>query len=751
MKKKYGFLILGIIASMGSYAQQLYFPLPSTADSSQLAEIMRVLSQKVMVFYHESNEENYLANLFKLQIVAQDYKAANATIGAYRKAIKSGNIVLPAFSAIQYELYDSAKQMATQGNFEDHFNSLLHKLFRNCDDKTAFRISTALISKYGSDELLVELNQLLARQKEQDSISLTDALAVCRSYCLYQVYKNIEPLARPFLAKEDANTYITDSVLIKTKQGVTLSAIVVRKRAITVPQPTALQFTIYAGPFNGYQAKEAAAYGYAGVVGFTRGKGESTEEIVPYEHEADDVNAVIDWITRQSWSNGKVGMYGGSYNGFSQWAAAKHLHPALKTIVPYVAAIPGQGLPMENNIFITANYGWAFYVTDNRYLDDKTYNDPQRWHDMQDKWYASGVAYRKIDSIDGTPNKWLQRWLKHPAYDEYWQHMVPYKQDYAQINIPVLTITGFYDDGQISALHYFKEHYKYNKNAKHYLIIGPYDHFGAQRGGVSQLRGYTVDPIALISTPDITFQWFDYIFKNGPRPAIIQDKINFEVMGINTWKHVASLEKMHNATLTLYLSDIKSGDRYQLSAKKPDHTGFLLQEVDFADRSSNNNSNYYPNPIVFDSLNATNGPVFISQPFNEPISINGFFEGQLKASINKKDMDIGITLYELMPDGRYFHLAYFLGRASYAKDMRQRKLLQPGFMETIPFTRSRMVSRQLSKGSRLLIVLDINKNPFAQINYGTGKDVSDETINDAKEPLRIRWYNDSFIKIPVWQ
>jgi putative CocE/NonD family hydrolase len=548
--------------------------------------------------------------------------------------------------------------------------------------------------------------------------------------------------------QEDAQQYITDSVLIKTKQGVTLSAIIARKRSITVQQPTALLFTIYAGPFNWSQAKEAAAHGYVGVVGLTRGKGASHDEIVPYEHEVDDVNAVIDWIIHQPWSNGKVGMYSGSYNGFSQWAAAKHLHPALKTIVPYVAAIPGLGLPMENNVFITANYGWAFYVTDNKYLDDKTYNDPQRWRNMQNKWYASGVAYRKIDSIDGTPNKWLQRWLKHPSYDEYWQHMVPYKQDYAHINIPVLTITGYYDDGQISALHYLKEHYKYNKNANHYLIIGPYDHFGAQRGGTPELRGYTVDSVALINTKEITFQWFDYILKNGPKPAILQDKINYEVMGSNTWKHVASLEKMHNGFLTLYLSDTKSGNHYQLSEKKPDHTGFLPQEVDFSDRTTFNN-NYYPNPIVFDSLDAAHGLVFISEPFTEPISVNGTFEGQLKASINKRDMDIGVTLYELMPDGRYCHLSYFLGRASYAKDMAERKLLHPGVIETIPFERTRMVSRQLSKGSRLLVVLNINKNSFAQINYGTGKDVSDETIQDAKEPLRIKWYNDSFIKIPV--
>ena len=81
--------------------------------------------------------------------------------------------------------------------------------------------------------------------------------------------------------------------------------------------------------------------------------------------------------------------------------------------------------------------------------------------------------------------------------------------------------------------------------------------------------------------------------------------------------------------------------------------------------------------------------------------------------------------------------------------MENRRLLTPGKRETIPFTRSRIFSRQLSKGSRLLVVLNIDKNPFAQINYGTGRNVSKETIQDAGEPLNIEWSTDSFIEVGV--
>lgn len=78
-------------------------------------------------------------------------------------------------------------------------------------------------------------------------------------------------------------------------------------------------------------------------------------------------------------------------------------------------------------------------------------------------------------------------------------------------------------------------------------------------------------------------------------------------------------------------------------------------------------------------------------------------------------------------------------------------MLPPTKVESILFDKTRMASRRLSKGSRLLVTLNVNKNPYAQINYGTGKDVSDEDINDAKTPLQIKWQNDSFVKIPIWK
>jgi hypothetical protein len=328
--------------------------------------------------------------------------------------------------------------------------------------------------------------------------------------------------------------------------------------------------------------------------------------------------------------------------------------------------------------------------------------------------------------------------------------MTPYKEDFLQIKIPVLAFDGYYNDGQNSGLYYLRELQKYSPETPAYLIIGPYGHFGTQKGGETVLNGYKADSVALFNINKITYQWFDYILRNGAKPEILKDKINYEVMGANEWRSAPSIDKMSNGFLTLYLTTNKSGNFYSASSKKTDGKSFLSQEVDFADRETSNND-YYPDPIIRKEINTTNGFNFISEPLKEPMLINGSFWGEIKASINKMDMDIGVTLYEVMPNGEYFHLSYFIGRASYANDITQRKLLRPNLIETIPFSNTHLVSKQLSKGSRLLIHLNVNKNSFSELNYGTGKVVAEETIEDAKEPLKIKWYNDSFVKIPIWK
>jgi hypothetical protein len=112
---------------------------------------------------------------------------------------------------------------------------------------------------------------------------------------------------------------------------------------------------------------------------------------------------------------------------------------------------------------------------------------------------------------------------------------------------------------------------------------------------------------------------------------------------------------------------------------------------------------------------------------------------------------LNITLYELLPSGDYVRLfspTYEL-RASYAQDREHRHLLKAGERQKLTFKSERLTSRQLQAGSRIAMVLSVAKRPDREINYGTGGDVSEESLADGKIPIKIRWYSDSYIDIPV--
>ncbi|MEO6818570.1 MAG: CocE/NonD family hydrolase [Ginsengibacter sp.] len=568
-----------------------------------------------------------------------------------------------------------------------------------------------------------------------------------------KMQRDTQPSAKQLLLNIEKEKFISDdSILVKMPDGGTVSLTVFRDRKMATPQPAILLYNIYAGN-EAFDCKRAVARGYVGIVANTRGKRLSPDSIEPFENDGKDAYYIIDWISKQDWCNGKVGMYGGSYLGFAQWSATKHLHPALKTIVPQAAVGPGIDFPLLNGIVPTYLLRWLHFVIDNKLVDYAGFFNDRKWDSLAGKWYQKGLSFRSYDTLEGRPNMIYQRILQHPSYDSYWQNMIPQRDEFAKINIPILTTTGYYDDDQLGAMYYYKQYHQWNKNPNDYLIIGPFDHGGSQYKPSKILGGYRIDSVANISIIDIVFKWFDYVLKGGKLPEILKDKVNFELMGTNQWRHVATLKQMHNDSLNLYLGNQLNGKSYSLSKEKPLKSAFIDQQVDMTER---NDPRFRQDDIIaftkliYDSLSPEKEKlVFVSEPVDGSFAISGALNASIDVSINKKDIDLVLDLYEQTADGHYFALNESLQRASYAKDRTTRHLLKPGHMETIRLEHNFMISKKLEKGSRLLVMIGVNKSPNYQVNYGTGKDVSDETMADGEVPLKIRWYNSSRITVPI--
>ena len=739
-------------ASLAS-AQELRFPVATIGSDTAVA--MSALANQAIVAYKDDNHDRYLDNLFRLQMVAGKYGDASTTLTALR-AMRGTRVSRSATAAdALYAILATARQRRDTARFDDAFRQAFRDGLARLDDRTsALAIRALAINRLALDR---DVSRALQQQNGKEIIPLADALRLVKAYQIQQAFRTIGPLALPLVAEDDRRRYIIDNdVQVRMPDGATVCAMVVRQRSAARRLPALLDFTIYAdSQINLVDARRAASNGYVGVEGLTRGKKCSRDKAVPYEHDGSDASALIDWIATQPWSDGRVGMFGGSYEGFTQWAAAKHMPKALKTIIPAVAVGPGIDVPMDGNLFLSFVYPWPFYTTNVKALDDTTYYNFPRWNRLNHDWYVSGRAYRDLDKIDGTPNPIFDTWIAHPTYDSYWQSMIPYGKDFEKINIPVLQTAGYYYGGPGAAVYYLTEHYRHNPAAEHYLVIGPYDHVLGQRGMVNALgdtayyiAGYKLDPVALVDLGELRYQWFDYIFKGAPKPALLKDKVNYQVMGANVWKHAPSIDAMSNRVLRFYLIALRSGDSYRLSEQNPATNTTVAQAVDLADRTDVDRRSP-GGGIVDNAIDTWNGVAFVSNPLQTLTELSGLFSGRLEFITNKKDFDINISLYELTSKSEYVLLSTYWTRASHMDDLAVRKLLTPGKREALSFRSVRLTSRVLQPGSRLVVLLNVIKQPEFQINYGTGKDVSDETIADAGEPLTIKWFGDSYVDIPV--
>jgi uncharacterized protein len=744
-----------LLATYVSSAQKLYFPRIYYTDSINLAQHIPNLAMELIKKYREKDEANYYYNLTRLQTVARLFDSAVVSVNRFDKIYCTNNNTMSLLGSydFHYRIYNELMSANSEGYiislsaYQAKFESDYHSLTEKGQDNISYYFEGSLL------EYKMDLETKIKGVKESDSLTIGEALELCRSYGIYQVACATLYFGKMEMAGIEREKYIEDdSALVKMPDGARISLTITRSRKITSPQPVVMMYNIYAGQ-DPFYTKFIVSKGYVGIVANTRGKRLSPDPIEPFEHDAKDAYYIIDWISKQTWCNGKIGMFGGSYLGFAQWSAMKYMHPALKTAVPQVSVGAGIDYPMQNGIYMSYMLQWLHYVMDTKLTDESGFGDTKKWHGLYEGWYKNGKSFRSLDTLEGRPDPIFQRWLDHPDYDSYWKKMTPQKEEFAKINIPLLTTTGYWDDDQLGAMYYYQQYHSWNKNPNYYLLIGPYDHGGSQWQPAADLEGYKIDSLATVPIIDIVFQWFDHILKDSSLPSILQDRVNFEVMGANKWMHVNSLEKMHNDSAVFFLGNKPDGIRYPLLKKKPKTPGYIEQTIDLKDRTEVNFKDGDIDPFAALIDTAMNSEkiklIFVSDPLDKQYTLSGALQATVNLTINKKDVDLVLDLYEQTPDGKYLALNENIQRSSYAKDRTRRQLLQPGKMETIRLTHTFITCRQLQKDSRIVVMIGVNKNPSWEINYGTGRDVAKETIKDAGEPMKIKWYNSSFVKLPI--
>ena len=253
---------------------------------------------------------------------------------------------------------------------------------------------------------------------------------------------------------ETGTTYpikIERAVPVKMRDGVILRGDIIRPNA-EGKFPVLLQRTPYRRSSWGYDidfAQRAASHGYVVFIQDVRGRFTSDGEWRPFVHESEDGYDTIEWIAAQPYSNGKVGMFGGSYVGATQMLAAISHPPHLAGICPVVTASNyHDGWTYQGGAFEQwFDESWTSGLAQDT-LEHKIEANPDNKEEVNvlplTSYPVIKLAPSVVDTSASAIAPYFLDWLAHPNYDDYWQR-ISIEDHFADIHVPALHVAAWYD------------------------------------------------------------------------------------------------------------------------------------------------------------------------------------------------------------------------------------------------------------------------------------------------------------------
>jgi putative CocE/NonD family hydrolase len=561
--------------------------------------------------------------------------------------------------------------------------------------------------------------------------------------------------AAPLPAAAGPGYDIEMSRMIPMRDGVKLEAWIFKPSHLEGKAPAVLELTQY--DIDGGRDQDFKTFvkrGYVFVQVEVRGRGRSGGV------KSDDIGLqvgrdgrdTVEWIARQSWSDGHVFMYGGSFVGMTQWHTAAQLPPHLSGIAPYVPIYPGWDVPNTNGI----PQAWSAVIMG--YVSGRTLNDDfirsDYWQKKMLEHYARQAPFATLDEDIGiAQDDWwmedrhgrklsfMKMWLNHVGDKAFNLAAQPTAAQLARMSFPVLTATGFFDDDQPGALHYYRRFLQYASPAEAaciYLVIGPWDHLGTQHPQ-KVIEGLAIADSAVLDMNQLHADWYDWVLGRGPRPALLRERVAYYMMGANEWRYAHSLDAASSGKhLALYLED-PAGTPQDLF-----HSGSLLPAKPGAEPPAAivddprtlpelAVAGYAAEEDLLSQFRAyeKQAVVFHSAPLAHSVELAGQMRLELIVQSDAPDFDLWAQVQMVKPDGSAVTLGEDIRRARFRDGFFRQELLKPGQVVTIPFTFNWLAWR-IPAGARLRLVLMPLNSPAYQKNYNTGGRIGYENPRNAR-------------------
>jgi putative CocE/NonD family hydrolase len=454
-----------------------------------------------------------------------------------------------------------------------------------------------------------------------------------------------------------------------------------------------------------------ASQGYLVVIQDVRGRGTSQGEFKLFTNEIEDGLETLNWAAQLPQSNGKVGMYGFSYQGMTQLYAAVHQPPALKTICPAMIAYNlYQDWAYENNAFcLQMNLGWAIQLA----AETAKLKGDQ---DTFQKLYAASRNLPLLDKIPVNPNilkelapdSFYHDWLNRSEDDPYWQNLSP-EFLLEKVDLPMLHIGGWFDP-------HLRGNFKLYQNMKNksqfpqHLIVGPWGHlpWGRKTGEIN----YGQSASSFIDEYQIA--WFDYFLKGKQSQLLEKLPIQLFEMGSNQWRNLQALNS--NQQQTFYLKSNGLANIQENAGQLV--TDLLLDTPKIIDTIVHDP--WRPVPSLGGHAGFPSGSfershldtrfdvlTYTSQPLAEDLCLQGEIKVEINVQADTASFDLCAIVSEVYPDGSVYNFSQSYRRVNTSETE-----------QTILFS-LQPICMKLAQGNAIRLSLSGANFPAYAMNSGT--------------------------------
>ncbi len=582
------------------------------------------------------------------------------------------------------------------------------------------------------------------------------------------------------IAGEPISITVEKDVPIAMRDGTVLMTDVYRP-AGDGPFPVLLQRTPYNKELTGLALVQTDAFravrrGYAVVIQDCRGRYRSDGDFNPFLQEINDGYDAVEWCGTQPWSDGKVGMYGTSYVGATQWLAAIAAPPSLRAIVPaFTASDYYEGWTYQGGAF-----QWGFMW--NWVLPFLTTADLLRRHAREGVADFEAWKDRLIAAIDGdgeeqatllpltdipVSKEWTPyffEWMAHPSRDSFWQER-SIEERHDQVQVPALNIAGWFDiflDGSLRNFTGVQElgATDATRNGSR-LLLGPWTHttpplaksgqvdFGAQ-------AGQSLMPLSM-DVDGATLRFFDRWLKGIDDGYDDEPPVQIFVMGEDVWRGENEWPLARAVETDFFLSsggnaNSSAGDGALIAtAPSDDRPDVFLYDPFHPVPTVGGQLCCYPptfDPGAYDQSAIETRPdvlVYATPPLEKDTEVTGPVRLHFWASTSAPDTDFTAKLVDVFPDGTARNLTDGIIRARYRQGTDKPRPITPN--EPLEYEIDMWATSNLfRKGHRIALEVSSSNFPRFDRNLNTGHDLGADAemrpavqtvFHDAERPSRL--------------